>query len=148
MADETAEAVPPPLMMTRSGEPWRRSTSTSTCRHCPQGVAFALGGVRRDGQRLDRIVGIIGLRVEEQCPLGAQTGGIDLALEVAAVENPAAAQPGRSAHTEFGIGGMCMLRGPLGLADQLPVSRGELRKRRVVLVIKYKLLFHTPSFLG
>ena len=36
----------------------------------------------------------------------------------------------------------------LGLADQLPVSRGELRKRRVVLVIKYKLLFHTPSFLG
>ena len=37
LADETAEAVPPPLMMTRSGEPWRRSTSTSTCRHCPQG---------------------------------------------------------------------------------------------------------------
>ena len=36
-AVSTTVAVPFPLMMTRMGEPWRRSTSTITCRHWPQG---------------------------------------------------------------------------------------------------------------
>ena len=36
-AESSTVAVPWPLMMTRIGEPWRRSTSTITCRHWPQG---------------------------------------------------------------------------------------------------------------
>ena len=36
-AESSTVAVPRPLMMTRIGEPWRRSTSTITCRHWPQG---------------------------------------------------------------------------------------------------------------
>ena len=68
------------------------------------GVALARGGIRSDGQRLDRVVGIIGLRVEHQRTFGAKPRRIHLALEIASVEDLPAAQARRRPDPEVRIG--------------------------------------------
>ena len=85
---------------------------------------------------------MVGPGMEHQRTFGAESGRIDLALDVAAAKNQAAAQPCGGADAEFLIRGMGIGRSPLGLADQPEVGLGQRLERGVVLVIETELLFH------
>lgn len=111
----------------------------------PAGVALAVGGVRSDGQRLDGVVGKVGLRIEQQRALGAQPRGENLALDVAAAQNPAAAQPGRGSDAEFRVGSIGPRRGAFGFGHQRPVGLRKRRGRIVMLVTETMFLFHNRN---
>ena len=85
---------------------------------------------------------MVGLRIEEQRTFGAEPRRENLALEVAAAEDPPAAQTRRSADPEVRIGRMRRSRSLLGLGDQPAVGLRELRQRGVMLVVETNLLYH------
>ena len=106
------------------------------------GIAFARRRVGGDGERLDRIVGIVGLDVEEQRAFGAQPRGEDFALEISGVEHLAAGKACSRTHTEFRVGRMGAARGALGLGHKRPVGFRQLGRRGVMLVIVREFRLH------
>ena len=106
------------------------------------GIAFARRRVGGDGERLDRIVGKVGLDVEEQRAFGAQPRGEDFALEISGVEHLAAGKACSRTHTEFRVGRMGAARGALGLGHKCPVGFRQLGRRGVMLVIVREFRLH------
>lgn len=103
-AESTTVAPPAPDMMIRIGDLWATLRIEQHLAALSAGIALPLGRLRSDGQRLDRIVGMARSGMEQQRPFGAHARRKHLALLVAAAENLPAAQTGRSAYPEFGIG--------------------------------------------
>ena len=106
------------------------------------GVALTLRGVGGDGEGHNRVVGMVGLSIEEERTLGTQTRRKDLTLGVATRQDATTTKTRCRSDMEIRIGRIGVVGGFHGLLNQLTIRLGHLAKRSVRLVLKDKLLFH------